>query len=38
LKDYGNAVHHYERSLALEKDPSKKNSVEQKLRILKEKK
>jgi tetratricopeptide (TPR) repeat protein len=38
LKDYDNAVHHYERSVILEKDPSKKNSVEQKLRILKEKK
>ena len=37
LKDYDKALHHYERSMALEKDPSKKNSVEQKLRMIKEK-
>ena len=38
LSDYARAVQHYEKSVSLEKDPSKKNSVQQKLNKIKEKK
>jgi len=38
LKDYNKALLHYEKSVTLEKDPSKKNSIEQKLKMIKEKK
>jgi tetratricopeptide (TPR) repeat protein len=37
LKDYDKALVHYEKSVALEKDPSKRNSVKEKLKMIKEK-
>ena len=38
LHDYARAAQHYERSVSLEKDPAKKNSVQEKLDLIKGKK